>query len=109
MHPEYTIHTSLDNTQYACHYIQRTQHTITHTDIYTQIEGASNEGGRGPSIWDTFTKAGRSYKNQTGDVAVDFYNRYQEDINMMKAMGIRNFRLSISWCVVVYVCVCGVV
>lgn len=41
--------------------------------------GAYQEGGRGLSIWDTFShEQGRTDKGDTGDVAVDFYHRYQE-------------------------------
>ncbi|KAJ8459125.1 hypothetical protein OPV22_032051 [Ensete ventricosum] len=64
-----------------------------------QYEGAAAEGGRGPSIWDTFTHdhpeaiADRS----TGDVAIDFYHRYEEDIGFLKYMGMDAFRFSISW------------
>ncbi|KAL3135675.1 hypothetical protein ABBQ38_006148 [Trebouxia sp. C0009 RCD-2024] len=63
-----------------------------------QIEGAYQEGGRGLSIWDTFShEQGRTDKGDTGDVAVDFYHRYQEDIQVMKGLGIKAFRMSISW------------
>ncbi len=63
-----------------------------------QIEGGWNLDGRGPSIWDTFSHIpGRVSKNQTGDVADDFYHRYPEDIAMMQKMGIRHFRMSLSW------------
>ncbi|KAL3537305.1 hypothetical protein ACH5RR_000671 [Cinchona calisaya] len=64
-----------------------------------QYEGAAFEGGRGPSIWDTFS---RNYPNKiadhsNGDVADDFYHRYKEDIQTMKVLGLNGFRLSISW------------
>ncbi|GAB4820729.1 hypothetical protein N2152v2_007775 [Parachlorella kessleri] len=63
-----------------------------------QVEGATTEGGRGPSIWDTFVKVpGHIFGNQTGDVAVDFYHRFLEDIQLMRALGIRNYRMSLSW------------
>ena len=45
-------------------------------------QGATTEGGRGPSIWDTFAKVpGHIFGNQTGDVAVDFYHRFLEVSN----------------------------
>ncbi|KAJ9174425.1 hypothetical protein P3X46_013069 [Hevea brasiliensis] len=70
----------------------------TATSAY-QIEGAANKFGRGPSVWDTFThqypERIRDHKN--GDVAVDFYNRYKEDIKNVKNMGFNAFRFSISW------------
>ena len=63
-----------------------------------QIEGAAYEDGRGPSIWDDFCKTpGNINNNDNGDVAVDFYHKYQQDISMMKSLGIKNFRMSLSW------------
>ncbi|MCE0480948.1 hypothetical protein HAX54_038257 [Datura stramonium] len=64
-----------------------------------QIEGAALTGGRGPSIWDTFTRQHpeKIFDASTGDVAVDFYHRYKEDIRMLKEVGLKAFRLSISW------------
>jgi len=63
-----------------------------------QIEGAWNEGGREPSIWDTFSSfPGRVSKNQTGKVADDFYHRYPEDIALMAKYNIKHFRMSLSW------------
>jgi beta-glucosidase len=64
-----------------------------------QYEGAASEGGRGPSIWDTFThrypeKIG---DGKTGDVAVDSYHRYKEDVGIMKDMNLDAYRFSISW------------
>ncbi|GGO07886.1 GH1 family beta-glucosidase [Saccharibacillus kuerlensis] len=63
-----------------------------------QIEGAAQEGGRGPSIWDTFSHTpGRVYNGDNGDVACDSYHRYEEDIELMKELGINTYRFSISW------------
>jgi beta-glucosidase len=63
-----------------------------------QVEGAVHEGGRGPSIWDTFSHtAGKTYNGDTGDVADDFYHRYKSDIQLMKELGVKAFRLSVSW------------
>ncbi|WP_435300513.1 GH1 family beta-glucosidase [Timonella sp. A28] len=63
-----------------------------------QIEGAAHEGGRGPSIWDTFSRVpGRVLNGDTGDVADDHYHRWQEDIAHMRAMGLDAYRFSISW------------
>jgi len=48
-----------------------------------QIEGAVNEGGRGPSIWDTFShKPGKISNSDTGDIANDHYHRWEEDVAM---------------------------
>lgn len=63
-----------------------------------QVEGAVHEGGRGPSIWDTFSHTpGKTYEGQTGDVADDFYHRYPEDIRLMQRLGAKGFRFSIAW------------
>ncbi|CAM8952517.1 unnamed protein product [Rhodiola kirilowii] len=64
-----------------------------------QFEGAANEGGRKPSIWDVFTHnfSNRISDGSNGDVATDFYHRYKEDLTLMKDMGSDAFRFSISW------------
>lgn len=63
-----------------------------------QIEGAVNEDGRGPSIWDTYCRqSGRIANGDTGDVACDHYHRYGEDIALMRDLGIDAYRFSISW------------
>ena len=54
-----------------------------------QIEGAPEAGGRGPSIWDTFSHTpGKTFHGDTGDVACDSYHRYAEDIEMLKLLGV---------------------
>jgi beta-glucosidase len=54
-----------------------------------QIEGAWNEDGRGPSIWDTRCRTqGKVANGDTGDVACDHYHRYPEDVGLMKGLGI---------------------
>lgn len=61
-----------------------------------QVEGAAFEGGRGQSIWEPFLRnPKRSY--DLGDVTCDHYNRYREDVGLMKAMGLDAYRFSISW------------
>ena len=63
-----------------------------------QIEGASNVDGRGVSIWDTFSKTpGKVVNGDTGDVACDHYNRFEEDIEIMKDLGVKAYRFSIAW------------
>lgn len=63
-----------------------------------QTEGAYQEDGKGPSIWDAFTeKKGKIYQNQHARTACDFYHRYPEDIALLRHLGIRNFRFSLSW------------
>jgi beta-glucosidase len=63
-----------------------------------QIEGATSADGRGPSIWDTFSRTpGRVHSGHTGDVACDHYHRYVEDVAMMAELGLASYRYSISW------------
>jgi beta-glucosidase len=63
-----------------------------------QIEGATAEGGRSPSIWDLFAHTpGKVERGETGDVACDHYHHYQEDVALMRSLGIQAYRFSISW------------
>jgi len=63
-----------------------------------QIEGAVAEDGRGPSIWDTFTRTEGAISDGTnGDVADDHYHRYAEDIALLAGMGFNAYRFSIAW------------
>jgi beta-glucosidase len=63
-----------------------------------QIEGAVNEGGRSPSIWDTFSHTpGKVQGGDTGDVADDHYHRYREDVGLMADLGIGYYRFSLAW------------
>ncbi len=63
-----------------------------------QIEGAANEDGRGPSIWDTWSHTpGKVVNNDTGDVACDHYHRYREDVALMSQLGLKAYRFSIAW------------
>ncbi len=63
-----------------------------------QVEGAAYEDGRGLSIWDTFSRIpGKVYAGENGNVAVDQYHRYPEDIALMKQLGIKSYRFSIAW------------
>lgn len=63
-----------------------------------QIEGASSEDGKGPSIWDQFSnRPDATWNGQTGDVACDHYHRYREDVALMREIGLRAYRLSLSW------------
>jgi beta-glucosidase len=69
----------------------------TSTAAY-QIEGAASEDGKGPSIWDTFTsEEGRIVDGSSGAVACDHYHRYVEDVALMRELGTRGYRFSISW------------
>ena len=63
-----------------------------------QIEGATTEGGRGPSIWDTFSKTpGKVVNGDNGDIACDSYHRYEEDVQLMKDLGVDTYRFSVAW------------
>lgn len=63
-----------------------------------QVEGAAREGGRGRSIWDTFSRTpGKVANGDTGDVACDHYHRFPEDIALMRELGLDAYRFSISW------------
>ena len=63
-----------------------------------QIEGASAEDGRKPSVWDNFSRiSGRVKGGDTGDVACDHYRRFADDVKLMAELGIKHYRFSISW------------
>lgn len=63
-----------------------------------QIEGAAEADGKGPSIWDEYCKRkGAIWDNSSGDVACDHYHRFREDVALMKELGIKAYRFSISW------------
>lgn len=63
-----------------------------------QVEGAWDEDGKGPSNWDLFVRIpGKTFKGTTGDVAVDHYHRYKEDVQLMAEMGMKAYRFSVAW------------
>ncbi|HXK20504.1 MAG TPA: family 1 glycosylhydrolase, partial [Polyangiaceae bacterium] len=63
-----------------------------------QIEGAVKQDGRGDSVWDMFCrKPDAVWNGHTGDVACDHYNRYREDVALMKELGLQAYRLSVAW------------
>jgi beta-glucosidase len=68
-----------------------------------QIEGSPTGAGRTPSIWDTFTHPDSSRKQHpiadksSGDVATDSFNRWPEDLELLKNYGAKSYRLSLSW------------
>jgi beta-glucosidase len=63
-----------------------------------QVEGATREDGRGPSIWDQFAKTpGKVRDGDTGDVATDHYHLMEHDIDLMAHLGLRAYRFSIAW------------
>lgn len=63
-----------------------------------QIEGAWNEDGKGLNIWDVMSKnPGVMAHGETGDIAADHYHHWKEDVAMMKEIGLKTYRFSISW------------
>lgn len=62
-----------------------------------QIEGRDKEDGCGKNIWDTFTEEGRVYENQNAYVSCDEIHRYKEDFALMRLLGIKAYRFSLSW------------
>ena len=63
-----------------------------------QIEGAVDEDGRGPSIWDTFSHTpGKVWNGDTGDVACDHDHRWESDLDLMAELGLEAYRFSIAW------------
>lgn len=63
-----------------------------------QVEGAWNTHGKGKSVWDEFSKfPGKTFEGTNGDVAVDHYHRYKEDVKLMADMGLKAYRFSVAW------------
>jgi len=63
-----------------------------------QIEGGAQDDGRGPSVWDVFSHTpGKTFNGETGDVADDSYHRYKEDVLLLKDLGVKTYRMSLSW------------
>jgi beta-glucosidase len=63
-----------------------------------QVEGAVSEGGRTPSIWDDYCKIpNKVYNGDTGNIACDQYHRYKDDVKIIKDLGFKSYRFSISW------------
>ncbi len=79
---------------------------MTHKNIFQwgvatssfQIEGGAQQDGRGESIWDTFCKQqGKIFDKSNGDVACDHYNRLEQDLDLLKDLGVNAYRFSIAW------------
>lgn len=63
-----------------------------------QVEGGHDADGKGPSIWDIYSHLpGTTFEGTTGDIAVDHYHRFREDVALMAEMGLQSYRFSISW------------
>ena len=63
-----------------------------------QVEGAHDEDGRTPSIWDTYARTpGAVVGGDTGDVACDHYHRYRDDVALMRDLNLAAYRFSVAW------------
>ena len=63
-----------------------------------QVEGAHDQDGKGESVWDNFVKIpGKTFKGSNGEIAVDHYNRFKEDVALMAEQGLKTYRFSIAW------------
>ena len=63
-----------------------------------QIEGGASAGGRGPSIWDTWcVQSSDNCHGDTGEISDDHYHFWREDIELMRSLGLKAYRFSISW------------
>uniref|UniRef100_F7EC27 Cytosolic beta-glucosidase n=1 Tax=Ornithorhynchus anatinus TaxID=9258 RepID=F7EC27_ORNAN len=62
-----------------------------------QTEGAWDQDGKGPSIWDIFTHKGKSFRNQTADSSCESYYKFKDDIQLLRDLGVSHYRFSISW------------
>ena len=62
-----------------------------------QVEGAYQDDGKGLNVWDAYTQEdGHVAHSENGNIACDHYHHFKDDVKMMKKMGIRNYRFSIS-------------
>lgn len=72
--------------------------SLTFTVASYQVEGSADVDGRGPSIWDIFSKEpGRTRDGGNGDVATDSYRLWKEDVRLLKQYGVKAYRFSLSW------------
>ena len=63
-----------------------------------QIEGSPLADGAGPSVWHRFSHSpGLTANGDTGDIACDHYNRYRDDVRLMRSLGLQAYRFSINW------------
>lgn len=63
-----------------------------------QIEGAYREDGKGLNLWDVYAnEPGNTFENHHGNTACDHYHRFREDVALMREIGLRAYRFSLSW------------
>ncbi len=62
-----------------------------------QVEGTDKNDGRGECIWDVFSKNGGTYEGHNADISCDHMHRYKEDFAMMRLLGVKAYRFSVSW------------
>jgi beta-glucosidase len=63
-----------------------------------QVEGGASAGGRGRSVWDTFSHTpGKTRRGDTADIACDTYNRLEGDLDLLSELGVRAYRFSVAW------------
>lgn len=63
-----------------------------------QVEGAWDKDGKSESIWDRYVRIpGTTFKGTNGNLAVDHYHRYKEDVALMAEQGLKAYRFSIAW------------
>lgn len=62
-----------------------------------QIEGAYQEDGKCPSIWDTWAHDPKHGVTENGDECCDHYHHWEQDVNLLKELGVKAYRFSISW------------
>ncbi len=80
------------------HFLSENKHQKPHFFHLIKIEGGYNEDGKGVSIWDTFTEEnGNIVDDSDGRVACDSYHKYEEDVQLIKDMGVDSYRFSIAW------------
>ena len=84
--------------------IQLTTYTFLHNFLWGaasaayQVEGAWNEDGKGESIWDRFSHTpGKINDGHTADIACDHYHSYEEDIALMRQIGLKAYSFSTGW------------
>jgi len=63
-----------------------------------QVEGAWDTDGKGPSVWDNFVRIpGKTFAGTNGDIAVDHYHQYPQDVALMSELGLSAYRFSVAW------------